>query len=149
MEQVATTTVVAEDDTNNFTTSSVTTRKANEATGLREEPAAYAATTAREQIAVLDAAEPEPAEDRTIARQIADNQQLSPTATEQSVTPQQEQEIVQLSIFGEEEVKPARIKEDPLTKQIISQIQGADLMNMTPLQAMQLLNELKMKTMRT
>ncbi len=148
MEQAATTTVVAGDDTNDFTTSSVTTRKANEATGLREEPAAYAAVSAREQIAVLDAAEPEPAADRTIARQTADNQQLSPTATEQSVTPQQDQEIVQLSIFGEEEVKPTRIKEDPLTKQIISQIQGADLMNMTPLQAMQLLNELKMKTMR-
>ncbi len=149
MEQAATTTVVAEDDTNNFTTSSATTRKANEATGLREEAATYAAAPAREQIAVLDAAEPEPAADRTIARQTAANQQLSPIATEQSVTPQQEQEIVQLSIFGEEEVKPARIKEDPLTKQIISQIQGADLMNMTPLQAMQLLNELKMKTMRT
>jgi len=60
-----------------------------------------------------------------------------------------QQEIVQLSIFEEEEIpQPVKIKEDPVARQIVHQIQSADLMNMTPLQAMQLLNELKMKTMR-
>ncbi|WP_411347161.1 DNA mismatch repair protein MutS [Paenibacillus sp. WLX2291] len=73
---------------------------------------------------------------------------LDTTPSEQPAATKQQQEIVQLSIFGEEEVQPLKIKEDPLAKQIISQLQNADLMNMTPLQAMQFLNELKMKTIR-
>lgn len=53
--------------------------------------------------------------------------------------------VVQLSIFGEDIVAPARTnkKLDQKHGQIIERIQSADLMNMTPLQAMQLLNELK------
>ncbi|KAI7255080.1 hypothetical protein KC345_g11182, partial [Hortaea werneckii] len=62
-------------------------------------------------------------------------------------------EVVQLSIFGEEEPRKNRkggvasppAKENPLLKELISAVQEADLMNMTPLQAMGLLNELKMK----
>ncbi|MFD1884254.1 DNA mismatch repair protein MutS [Paenibacillus wenxiniae] len=155
MEQAATTTVVAEDEATGFTSSTATPRKMNDGAGLREDVALYGATPSREQVAVLDV---EPVRstgtvDITL-EPAASQQQQSASSMEQSELHQQEQqaqeqqEIVQLSIFGEEEVKPARIKEDPLTKQIISQIQGADLMNMTPLQAMQLLNELKMKTMR-
>lgn len=64
-------------------------------------------------------------------------------------------EVVQLSIFGEEEPRrnrkggaasaPAPVKENPLLKELVAAVQGADLMNMTPLQAMGLLNELKQK----
>ncbi|MBP1999685.1 DNA mismatch repair protein MutS [Paenibacillus shirakamiensis] len=55
-------------------------------------------------------------------------------------------EVVQLSIFGEEPCQQE--KQNTLlkaTKQIMSMIHQADLMNMTPIQAMQLINELKMK----
>ncbi|WP_068617379.1 DNA mismatch repair protein MutS [Paenibacillus tuaregi] len=59
----------------------------------------------------------------------------------------QHEEAVQLSMFGEEPAlaKPEAAKEDPRTKQIIKLVKNADLMNMTPIQAMQLLNDLKMK----
>ncbi|CAH1192676.1 DNA mismatch repair protein MutS [Paenibacillus auburnensis] len=66
------------------------------------------------------------------------------------------QEVVQLSIFGEEEPRKSRkgsvetaavpaAKENPIVKELVAAVQGADLMNMTPLQAMSLLNELKLK----
>lgn len=66
---------------------------------------------------------------------------------------EEDNEVVQLSIFGEEEPRKNRkggpvapaAKENPLVKELISAVQGADLMNMTPLQAMGLLNELKLK----
>lgn len=60
-------------------------------------------------------------------------------------------EVVQLSIFGDEVPEPKKkgIQEgrelDPVVKQLIKRLKSADLMNMTPLQAMQLVNELKMK----
>jgi len=58
-------------------------------------------------------------------------------------------DVVQLSIFGEEELKPSK-KESiaPLNRnvtQIIDSVKNLDLMNMTPLQAMQLLHELSVK----
>ena len=65
--------------------------------------------------------------------------------------------VVQLSIFGEEEPRKNRkggtsttvpvpaVQENPFMKQIIAAVKDADLMNMTPLQAMGLLNDLKMK----
>lgn len=66
---------------------------------------------------------------------------------------EEDNEVVQLSIFGEEEPRRNRkgsqavppVKENPLLKELISAVQDADLMNMTPLQAMGLLNELKQK----
>lgn len=69
-----------------------------------------------------------------------------PTTT---VTTPVNDEIVQLSIFGDEP-KPTKQKssttlEDPAFKQIVNMVKDADLMNMTPLQAMQLVNELKAK----
>ncbi|WP_322922926.1 DNA mismatch repair protein MutS [Paenibacillus campi] len=151
MEQAATTTVVAESDTTIVTTLQGKERSLNGAIDVREDTAKYERVTAsREQVAVLDMPETpynDQAAESVAERTIVQHEQ-SAMQVEQQTAQQQQQEIVQLSIFGEEDVKPARVKEDPLTKQIISQIQGADLMNMTPLQAMQLLNELKMKTMR-
>ncbi|WP_322904348.1 DNA mismatch repair protein MutS [Paenibacillus campi] len=151
MEQAATTTVVAESDTTIVTTLQGKERSLNGAIDVREDTANYERVTAsREQVAVLDM--PETPYNDQVAESVAERtivqHEQSAMQVEQQTAQQQQQEIVQLSIFGEEDVKPARVKEDPLTKQIISQIQGADLMNMTPLQAMQLLNELKMKTMR-
>ncbi|MEK4042343.1 DNA mismatch repair protein MutS [Paenibacillus sp. FSL H8-0048] len=66
---------------------------------------------------------------------------------------EEDNEVVQLSIFGEEEPRKNRkggaavpaVKDNPLIKELINAVQGADLMNMTPLQAMGLLNELKLK----
>lgn len=56
--------------------------------------------------------------------------------------------VVQLSIFGDEE-RSSEVAHKPLSdgkyRQIIKQVKDADLMNMTPLEAMQLLNDLKMK----
>ncbi|MNV43500.1 DNA mismatch repair protein MutS [compost metagenome] len=66
-------------------------------------------------------------------------------------------EVVQLSIFGEEEPRKNRkgsanqsavvteVQENPAIKEFITSVRNADLMNMTPLQAMSLLNDLKMK----
>ena len=58
-------------------------------------------------------------------------------------------EVVQLSIFGDDEPKrkskTAPAQEEPGMRQIINLIKEIDLMNMTPLQAMQLVNDLKMK----
>lgn len=60
-----------------------------------------------------------------------------------------QEKVVQLSIFGDEQPlkkpKHAHAPEDPGTREIINLIKNTDLMNMTPLQAMQLINELKMK----
>ncbi|MHA2855330.1 DNA mismatch repair protein MutS [Paenibacillus lautus] len=67
--------------------------------------------------------------------------------------------VVQLSIFGEEEVpesrnakmgkdqhsSPQEAAHDPAVKSIIDAVKGADVMNMTPLQAMQFLNDLKLQ----
>lgn len=67
--------------------------------------------------------------------------------------------VVQLSIFGEEEEpEPRNAKigkdqhaipqenvQDPAVRSIIEAVKGADVMNMTPLQAMQFLNELKLQ----
>lgn len=66
--------------------------------------------------------------------------------------------VVQLSIFGEEEVPEPSVKpgkdqhsmaqeatQDPAVKSLIDAVKGADVMNMTPLQAMQFLNDLKLQ----
>ncbi|AZK47352.1 DNA mismatch repair protein MutS [Paenibacillus lentus] len=56
-------------------------------------------------------------------------------------------EVVQLSIFGEEVPMPkARpTEEDAKIRSILNMVNNADLLNMTPLQAMQLVNDLKLK----
>ncbi|MGG1876061.1 DNA mismatch repair protein MutS [Paenibacillus cisolokensis] len=68
-------------------------------------------------------------------------------------------EVIQLSIFDEADTAAAEHADarrqtaaaaeaaafDPQVKGIIDAVKGADVMNMTPLQAMQLLNELKQK----
>ncbi|WP_425415498.1 DNA mismatch repair protein MutS [Paenibacillus borealis] len=79
--------------------------------------------------------------------------QLEAAVSLASPVEEEDNEVVQLSIFGEDEPRKNRkggvaapaAKENPLLKELISAVQGADLMNMTPLQAMGLLNELKMK----
>jgi DNA mismatch repair protein MutS len=66
--------------------------------------------------------------------------------------------VVQLSIFGEEEVPEPSVKpgkdqhsmpleasQDPAVKSLIDAVKGADVMNMTPIQAMQFLNDLKLQ----
>ncbi|GGA24753.1 DNA mismatch repair protein MutS [Paenibacillus physcomitrellae] len=61
------------------------------------------------------------------------------------------QDVVQLSIFGDEQAEspvsssPASVKEEAKLRGLVKQLKQADIMNMTPLQAMGLLNELKMK----
>ena len=57
------------------------------------------------------------------------------------------EEVVQLSIFDEVESlkKPKGNPYEGEYKQLIQMVKNADLMNMTPLQAMQLVNELKQK----
>lgn len=79
--------------------------------------------------------------------------QLEAAVSLASPAEEEDNEVVQLSIFGEDEPRKNRkggvaapaAKENPLLKELISAVQGADLMNMTPLQAMGLLNELKIK----
>ncbi|KQY94088.1 DNA mismatch repair protein MutS [Paenibacillus sp. Root52] len=58
-------------------------------------------------------------------------------------------EVVQLSIFGDEEPSTTQVpvvqEMDQSTKEFIHHMKDIDVMNMTPLQAMQVLNELKLK----
>lgn len=64
-----------------------------------------------------------------------------------TVTSESHEEVVQLSIFDEVE-SPKKNKPNPHEaeyKKLIQMVKNADLMNMTPLQAMQLVNELKQK----
>ncbi|MEF2967297.1 DNA mismatch repair protein MutS [Paenibacillus sp. M1] len=58
-----------------------------------------------------------------------------------------EPEVVQLSIFADEPPakRPKPTQEDAGMRQIVNMVKNADLMNMTPLEAMQLINELKLK----
>jgi DNA mismatch repair protein MutS len=61
-----------------------------------------------------------------------------------------QQDVVQLSIFGDDEpgvgTKPDTVVAvDKPTRDFIRNMKDIDVMNMTPLQAMQLLNELKLK----
>lgn len=69
------------------------------------------------------------------------------TETKDAATIESQQEVVQLSIF--EEAEPQRKnKPNPHEaeyKKLIQMVKNADLMNMTPLQAMQLVNDLKQK----
>ncbi|AOZ91140.1 DNA mismatch repair protein MutS [Paenibacillus crassostreae] len=57
-------------------------------------------------------------------------------------------EVVQLSIFAEEDLKPKKKEAAPINPsitQIIESVKNVDLMNMTPLQAMQILHDLHVK----
>lgn len=56
-------------------------------------------------------------------------------------------DVVQLSIFGDEPpVKKIKsTNEDAALRHLVNQVKNVDLMNMTPLQAMQLINDWKMK----
>jgi DNA mismatch repair protein MutS len=63
---------------------------------------------------------------------------------------QGQQEVMQLSIFDDEEpatVQPTKtvMVEDKPARALIRHMRDIDVMNMTPLQAMQILNELKLK----
>jgi len=68
--------------------------------------------------------------------------------TGDSFAEESEAGVVQLSIFDDEppakKPKPAAA-EDAGMRQIVNMVKNADLMNMTPLEAMQLVNELKQK----
>lgn len=88
----------------------------------------------------------------------AEKQLSTPSAADQDETASDQahaaatSEVIQLSIFGEDEIKPpvakadAHVpKPDPSLSHLVETIKNADVMNMTPLQAMQLLNDLKMK----
>lgn len=64
-----------------------------------------------------------------------------------TATAEAHEEVVQLSIFDEVE-SPKKNKPNPHEaeyKKLVQMVKNADLMNMTPLQAMQLVNELKQK----
>ncbi|WP_054955779.1 DNA mismatch repair protein MutS [Paenibacillus dakarensis] len=93
-----------------------------------------------------------------LVMRVADNSHTEPQPGNDAAT-QNGDEVVQLSIFGDEEPKKdhslSTKKADnsagassyaPEVMQIIETVKSVDVMNMTPLQAMQLLNELKMKT---
>lgn len=58
-----------------------------------------------------------------------------------------EDEVVQLSMFAEEPARPpaSLSKDEAKWRSLLKQLKQADIMNMTPLQAMTLLNDLKMK----
>lgn len=62
---------------------------------------------------------------------------------------QQQQDLIQLSLFEQPELTPvtADKKSNEVQQQILQQIRKTDVMNITPLQAMQLINKWKQKLM--
>jgi DNA mismatch repair protein MutS len=72
---------------------------------------------------------------------------LTEARSAETAAPEAHEEVIQLSIFDEVE-SPKKNKPNPHEaeyKKLIQIVKNADLMNMTPLQAMQLVNELKQK----
>ncbi|MNC72680.1 hypothetical protein D3C75_1237660 [compost metagenome] len=90
---------------------------------------------------------------RTATRLESSNAAEEPFIREESpksLSKQGQQEVVQLSIFDDEQsatVQPTKtvIVEDKPARELIRHMKEIDVMNMTPLQAMQILNELKLK----
>jgi DNA mismatch repair protein MutS len=68
-----------------------------------------------------------------------------PTYAETAATAVVQEKPVQMSIFGTEESTNVRKKSDAKAEWLAEQIQSADLMSMTPLQAMNFLYEMKQK----
>ncbi|KOP68814.1 DNA mismatch repair protein MutS [Bacillus sp. FJAT-18019] len=99
------------------------------------------------------------AESRNSAESVHERQPNLVTSGGGLDTPDGRGGVVQLSIFGEEEEpEPRNTKlgkvqhpiiqesaQNPAVRSIIEAVKGADVMNMTPLQAMQFLNELKIQ----
>ncbi|MBQ4898283.1 DNA mismatch repair protein MutS [Paenibacillus sp. Marseille-P2973] len=78
---------------------------------------------------------------------VKENESESLFEQDQKLAEGDKQEVVQLSIFADETpVKKAKSsQEDPGLRLIVNMVKEADLMNMTPLEAMQLINDLKQK----
>ncbi|MNP45572.1 hypothetical protein D3C76_1395030 [compost metagenome] len=78
---------------------------------------------------------------------IKENESESLFEQDQKLAEGDKQEVVQLSIFADETpVKKAKSsQEDSGLRLIVNMVKEADLMNMTPLEAMQLINDLKQK----
>lgn len=108
------------------------------ATGAASE-ASYSATEC-----IADKASNGPTNERTSSaiNETADGAEYN-TAAGPAASP----EVVQLSMFGDEvAVSRSRLSEDDAKiRGILNMVNNADLLNMTPLQAMQLINDLKMK----
>ncbi|MMZ66876.1 hypothetical protein D1872_294100 [compost metagenome] len=81
-------------------------------------------------------------------RRVAEEAQARAEQVGGDLAEKSEAGVVQLSIFDDEppakKPKPAAA-EDAGMRQIVNMVKNADLMNMTPLEAMQLVNELKQK----
>lgn len=109
------------------------------------EVAAAKEQTADNEQAVVDGKEPTLLE----ATALNEDRVESPSLVKENKPEYDEnhEEVVQLSIFDEVE-SPKKNKPNPHEaeyKKLIQIVKNADLMNMTPLQAMQLVNELKQK----
>lgn len=79
---------------------------------------------------------------------------LPPEMVHEAPPPEAEAAAIQLSLFGDAADKPsaadkAKRKADARTDAVLEELKGADLINMTPLQAMNMLYELKRKLERT
>lgn len=120
------------------------------------------AAVASEQGAVMQreqpAAAPQSDERRSGPEAVYEHREDTTLYTEGFGGADQKGGVVQLSIFGEEEVSESSAKlgkdqhsmpqepsQDPAIKSLIDAVKGADVMNMTPLQAMQFLNDLKLQ----
>lgn len=112
------------------------------ASGERTQQGAASAMASREQQtapSALSLAEREAAQDT-----LSQADQLTKAKGTQGVSLEPVGEVVQLSIF-EEPAAPVKPKLQPSEEQVLKSLKSVDLFNMTPMQAMNLLNELKQK----
>ncbi|WP_209122304.1 DNA mismatch repair protein MutS [Alkalihalobacillus sp. BA299] len=56
-----------------------------------------------------------------------------------------EEQPIQLSLFGEEEKQPKKVHVSPVENVIIKDLKKLDILNITPLEALQMLNEIQLK----
>lgn len=109
-------------------------------TAVNEQTSGHDNDTANRQVAAAMVENDHLAEDQSAQDHYQDYASTRMPQNEQS-------EVVQLSIFGEEKpVKKSKASaEEAGARHIVNMVKNADLMNMTPLQAMQLINDLKQR----
>ncbi|MDF2962409.1 MAG: mismatch repair protein MutS, partial [Paenibacillus sp.] len=111
-------------------------------------PSALISTGTRDGLSRVAAAmaEQDPSAEQQLPQALSRHQQEQ-TSVQLSEPPQQIMEgaVVQLSLFQETETPAERTKKktDPRTEQLLEQLKSADLMNMTPMMAMNFLFDLK------
>ncbi|MBW7458815.1 DNA mismatch repair protein MutS, partial [Paenibacillus sepulcri] len=115
---------------------------------VRETASSYAPAVdapAGSDMSTVSAGADRSVEESEKAQQSTDDHQAD-SQSGSTLSPDKSSEVVQLSIFEDSAALQTRTrKTSPKAEQVAEQLRKLDLFNITPMQAMQLLNEMKMK----